>query len=111
MLYPVELRAQIARNVRQSKKNAHTGYANYFCSNTGNTGRGGGIRTHDPLLPKQMRYQAALRPEEARILQRAIIAVNRIDDIFLIDRYSRCADSNAHAPRRFCRDRHESALG
>ena len=28
-----------------------------------NFGRGGGIRTHDPLLPKQMRYQAALRPE------------------------------------------------
>jgi hypothetical protein len=28
------------------------------------TGRGGGIRTRDPLLPKQMRYQAALRPEE-----------------------------------------------
>ena len=25
-------------------------------------GRGGGIRTRDPLLPKQMRYQAALRP-------------------------------------------------
>jgi hypothetical protein len=26
-------------------------------------GRGGGIRTHDPLLPKQMRYQTALRPD------------------------------------------------
>ena len=30
---------------------------------TKSIGRGGGIRTHDPLLPKQMRYQAALRPE------------------------------------------------
>ena len=29
-------------------------------------GRGGGIRTHDPLLPKQMRYQAALRPDCSR---------------------------------------------
>src|SRR5690606_28333419 len=29
------------------------------------SGRGGGIRTRDPLLPKQMRYQAALRPEDA----------------------------------------------
>ena len=28
------------------------------------TGRDGRIRTYDPLLPKQMRYQAALRPEE-----------------------------------------------
>ena len=30
------------------------------------SGRGGGIRTHDPLLPKQMRYQTALRPDEER---------------------------------------------
>jgi hypothetical protein len=28
-------------------------------------GRGGEIRTPDPLLPKQMRYQAALRPDTA----------------------------------------------
>ena len=27
---------------------------------------GGGIRTHDPLLPKQMRYQTALRPDILR---------------------------------------------
>ncbi len=27
-------------------------------------GRGGGIRTRDPLHPMQVRYQAALRPEE-----------------------------------------------
>ena len=26
-------------------------------------GRGGEIRTPDPLVPNQMRYQAALRPE------------------------------------------------
>src|SRR3954453_20657911 len=26
-------------------------------------GRGGGSRTPDPLLPKQMRYQTALRPD------------------------------------------------
>ena len=45
------------------------------------TGRGGGIRTHDPLLPKQMRYQAALRPEEARILQAERTLVNHhLDD-------------------------------
>jgi hypothetical protein len=30
-------------------------------------GRGGGIRTPDPLLPKQMRYQAALRPDISTI--------------------------------------------
>ncbi len=27
-------------------------------------GRGEGIRTPDPLLPKQMRYQTALRPDK-----------------------------------------------
>ena len=34
-----------------------------FSSNTLVNGRGGGIRTPDPLLPKQMRYQTALRPD------------------------------------------------
>jgi hypothetical protein len=27
------------------------------------SGRAGGIRTHDPLPPRQVRYQAALQPE------------------------------------------------
>ena len=31
---------------------------------TGRGGRGGGIRTHDLLLPKQARYQTALRPAD-----------------------------------------------
>jgi hypothetical protein len=30
-------------------------------------GRGGGIRTPDPLLPKQMRYQTALRPDSKKL--------------------------------------------
>jgi hypothetical protein len=29
----------------------------------GRNGRGGEIRTPDPLVPNQMRYQAALRPD------------------------------------------------
>jgi hypothetical protein len=29
----------------------------------GNNGRGGGIRTHDHLVPNQVRYRAALRPD------------------------------------------------
>ncbi len=45
MLYPIELRA--LRLVW------------YILIN----GRGGEIRTPDPLLPKQLRYQAALHPE------------------------------------------------
>ena len=31
-------------------------------------GRGGEIRTPDPLLPKQMRYQTALHPEKSAII-------------------------------------------
>ena len=30
-------------------------------------GRGGGIRTRDPLHPMQVRYQAALRPDSLRL--------------------------------------------
>jgi EAL domain-containing protein (putative c-di-GMP-specific phosphodiesterase class I) len=43
LLYPTELRAEIERNL--------------------NDGRGERIRTFDPLVPNQMRYQAALRPD------------------------------------------------
>jgi hypothetical protein len=31
-------------------------------------GRGGRIRTIDPLLPKQMRYRAALHPDSAAFI-------------------------------------------
>ena len=31
-------------------------------------GRGGGIRTRDPLHPMQVRYQAALRPDKRAII-------------------------------------------
>jgi hypothetical protein len=31
-------------------------------------GRGGGIRTRDLLVPNQLRYQAALRPDEVAIV-------------------------------------------
>ena len=46
MLYPIELRAQY-----RAKK----------------IGRGRGIRTLDTLLPKQVRYQAALYPDVPRL--------------------------------------------
>ena len=36
-------------------------------------GRGGGIRTPDPLLPKQMRYQTALRPDDPFRLYRGSV--------------------------------------
>ena len=35
----------------------------YTNGETARVGRGGGIRTPDPLVPNQMRYQAALRPD------------------------------------------------
>ncbi len=39
---------------------------------TGTLGRGDRIRTCDPLLPKQMRYQAALRPERGGVCTRSL---------------------------------------
>ena len=36
-------------------------------------GRGREIRTPDPLLPKQMRYQTALYPEKLNLISRAMI--------------------------------------
>jgi hypothetical protein len=49
---------------------------NHVCSGRCNllircevNGRGGGIRTPDPLLPKQMRYQATLRPDRSIVPQ------------------------------------------
>ena len=54
MLYPVELQA--LRLVLQPSLGISASY-NF------KNGRGGEIRTPDPLLPKQLRYQAALHPE------------------------------------------------
>jgi hypothetical protein len=34
---------------------------------TTEVGRGGGIRTPDPLVPNQMRYQTALRPDSSSL--------------------------------------------
>ena len=56
VLYPVELRAlffHFTPMCRSAKQNQIL------------NGRGGGIRTPDPLLPKQLRYQAALHPDTA----------------------------------------------
>jgi hypothetical protein len=39
-----------------------------WTSETLEFGRDGGIRTHDPLTPSQVRYQAALHPELAELL-------------------------------------------
>ena len=40
---------------------------NLRLQNSAKVGRGGGIRTPGPLVPNQMRYQAALRPDGAII--------------------------------------------
>ena len=39
-----------------------------FCRDFRESGRGGEIRTHDPLYPKQVRYQTAPRPDTAPYL-------------------------------------------
>jgi hypothetical protein len=68
-----------------SKLEAHTKLLEYakvgFCGVAGHRstglvvdsiGRGGGIRTPDPLLPKQMRYQTALRPDSTYCTVRVV---------------------------------------
>ena len=56
MLYPIELQA-----LRQNSKCPADLQRTY--KQLSKNGRGGEIRTPDPLLPKQLRYQAALHPE------------------------------------------------
>ena len=51
LLYPTELRAEHTKKGSQKEP---------FSLN----GRGDRIRTYDPLVPNQMRYQTALRPED-----------------------------------------------
>jgi hypothetical protein len=73
LLYPTELRAEFMNTKEKTQK----ALAGLFCLKQagvaffGNlpeidqvNGRSGGIRTRDPLLPKQMRYQAALRSDK-----------------------------------------------
>ena len=58
LLYPVELRAD--------KKGPETKMVGPFRMN----GRSERIRTFDPLVPNQMRYQTALRSDKPHILMR-----------------------------------------
>ena len=54
----------------------------------GGIGRGGGIRTHDPLLPKQMRYQAALRPDTRERILTSPVNPHQIKDLYSINKVS-----------------------
>ena len=40
-----------------------------MCLRPRDNGRDGGIRTRDPLHPMQVRYQAALRPEDRKYIR------------------------------------------
>ena len=51
-------------------------------------GRGGGIRTHDPLLPKQMRYQAALRPDTRKRILTPPVNPYQIKGLYSINKVS-----------------------
>ena len=51
-------------------------------------GRGGGIRTHDPLLPKQMRYQAALRPDTRKRILASPGNPHQINGLYSRDKLS-----------------------
>ena len=43
----------------------------------GLTGRSGGIRTHDPLSPRQVRYQTALRSDRGDQVAASVAKGNR----------------------------------
>ena len=45
-------------------------------------GRGERIRTFDPLHPMQVRYQAALRPDAARIISASAVVPEEPADFF-----------------------------
>src|SRR6185436_20001604 len=70
VLYPDELRAHPL---------AHPGLLQGRCAKVDNRprGRGGGIRTPDILLPKQVRYQTALHPGGSRAATEEIIPSQR----------------------------------
>ena len=44
-------------------------------------GRGDVIRTHDPLHPMQVRYQAALRPDTLRIVPTSAVRSQNLADL------------------------------
>lgn len=55
-------------------------------------GRGGGIRTRDPLHPMQVRYQAALRPERVAhyaTFEKKFQVIHRISRKFFFECESR----------------------
>jgi hypothetical protein len=57
LLYPTELRTVV--KTKKARKGLRCSVPTWVLKD----GRSGGIRTRDPLLPKQMRYQAALRSD------------------------------------------------
>ena len=48
---------------KETKKEPHTVRLLFYCNFCSALGRGGGIRTHDLLVPNEARYQAAPHPE------------------------------------------------
>ena len=54
------------------------------------SGRGGGIRTRDPLHPMQVRYQAALRPD------RRMLILHQFSFFGNISKYSRFSNGSFH---------------
>jgi hypothetical protein len=65
MLYPAELRAPVMERetgLEPATTCLEGRYSTIELLPQNQDGRDDWIRTSDPLLPKQMRYQAALRP-------------------------------------------------
>ncbi len=64
-------------SLRVHRAQVVSGMICYLCPKNGplKSGRGERIRTSDPLRPRQVRYQAALRPDRKSGLSHIILAV------------------------------------
>ena len=90
----LRLATRVEPYIPTSKKNTGKKKGLAACAaRPSNIGRSGGIRTRDPLLPKQMRYQAALRSDSSYSNPAiSLFLVQRV--LFVIFLKARCEDLN-----------------
>src|SRR3989344_3466060 len=95
----LRLATRVEPYIPTSKKNAGKKKGLAACAaRPSNIGRSGGIRTRDPLLPKQMRYQAALRSDSSYSNPAiSLFLVQRV--LFVIFLKARCEDLNRESTR------------
>jgi hypothetical protein len=74
----VPLRMHATREIKRREKKKAGGNRLSQLLDFDFNGRGERIRTSDPLHPMQVRYQAALRPDEPRIIAETLTVFSRV---------------------------------